>query len=218
MSSRWKIRARCFAATFCVLPMLLHGAVVYDNQSSFTAQLVPGYFFNDFSELGEGTVASGLSQSGNGYSYTISTHDDTALYAIGSSAAQRALSTDSVQRTIIINFTSGNVTAVGGNFFLTDFGGVQQPGALTLTLSDSTTEEVSSGSTPFRGFTTSGGTYITSLSFQPSGNWATMDNLYVGQAVPEASTTIAAALLVVFVAGQMIIRRRRSKAVLADAK
>lgn len=99
------------------------------------------------------------------------------------------MSTNNPMDNLIINFTSGNVTALGADFFLTDSGGNLIAGFATVTLSDGTSLTLSSES--FEGFT-SGGLLITSLSLHSEGGgWASIDHLYVGQesSVPDDGTT-----------------------------
>ena len=99
------------------------------------------------------------------------------------------MSTNNPSDDLIIAFTSGKVTAVGADFFLTDSGGNLAAGFITVTLSDGTSLTLSSES--FEGFT-SGGPLITSLTLHSDGGgWASIDHLYVGEqsSVPDDGTT-----------------------------
>jgi len=93
---------------------------------------------------------------------------------------------------VVLTLTTGNVTAVGGDWFLTDVNEGQVAGTLDLTLSDGTVvsnlASPASGTVNFRGFITDGVTKITSITHHPDAEYVTFDNLYVGVAVPEAST------------------------------
>ena len=90
-------------------------------------------------------------------------------------------------------FILGNVTAVGGYFFVTDVGNNPLTGTVTLSFNDGTSTTVASGSpVPFLGYTAD--LPLSSLTISGPGNnhWVSMDDFYVGSAdspdVPEPST------------------------------
>ncbi len=180
-------------------------AAVFTNQAAFVAQLQPGFFFNAFNSVAAGPSGP-LAFSGGGFSYTISTQPGAVS---GLYNDPGVISTDNAGDQILVTFTSGNVTAVGGNMWSTDI--LVQPVAstVTITLSDGQTRVFNSTlPTDFTGFTS--GVTITSILID-AGNtatggpaWPTLDNLYVGRAIPAPGA--AAAFGLVGLAG---LRRRR---------
>jgi len=111
-------------------------------------------------------------------------------------------------QSLVITFGPG-ITAVGGNFFLSDINDAFVPAApITLTLNDGTTTTYTPADTSdFFGFTSTSA--LTSLTFAaPVSNYATFDNLTVGAvaAVPEAGTW---ALMAFGLAGLLLAARKR---------
>ncbi|HLK55431.1 MAG TPA: hypothetical protein VKU00_02645, partial [Chthonomonadaceae bacterium] len=99
---------------------------VYTDQATFLANVQSGYYLETFDSQPINTqVPSPLSFSSNGFSYTASVPDLTSPSGPGNffnvgTVSDVWLSTDLQGDPITFNFTSGNVTAVGGNFFNTD--------------------------------------------------------------------------------------------------
>jgi hypothetical protein len=182
---------------------------IYLNQSDFTAALTSGYASENFDSIPEYTAqAHSYSFSENGFDWTASTTDyygnepaynpaailfltDAGSIALTPAGGNTAGSGD----VLTLNFTSGNVTAIGGDFFLTDFYGNARGGSFSLTMNDGTTQTFTDvGADNFFGYVSS--TPITSLTFVPPGpynSWAAIDNIYVGQGAavsqtPETST------------------------------
>lgn len=187
---------------------------------------------NTFSDLPEfGGVGFSKSYTTGAYSYTI-----TAEYGDGSSdevwgvadpiIGDPGVSTGAPGNSLVVTFTSGNVTAVGGNFFLTDFNGAFLGSDVLVELSSGESVSIPAGlqSSGFAGFI-SDSAVITALRATPpiggvDGNWVTMDNLRVGAEsltpVPEASTAIAGALVLLPI-GATLLRRRALKATATQA-
>lgn len=180
-------------------------ATVYTDSASFLANVAAGYYLNGFDDAVPGPSGD-LSYSQNGFSYTVGTQTGavSGLYNdVG------LISTDNAGDSIVVNFTSGNVFAVGGNFWATDISVFPTGTGMTVTLNDgSTVSYTSTGPSDFRGFVSD--TAISSITIDApddlSGTpfWATMDNLYVGAAVPAP-----AAGAVFGLAGLAGLRRRR---------
>jgi len=171
------------------------GAVT--NSLTFVGDLAPGYFQNQFTDLADATaLASSLPYSGGAFSYTAAATD--ALLGIGANVGGATgnpswLTTEQFGDTLTITFTSGNVTAVGGNFFNTDINGTELTDAVTVLLSGVSGGSVTlptSADNPndFWGFLSTPGVYISSLTITPPAgtqtDGATVANLYVGAIRP----------------------------------
>jgi len=161
-----------------------HHAATYTDRATFITHVAPGFYENDFADLSDSSAAEpARSYSSGGFGYTVDTvpTPDDLWFFTG------VMTTNGSGDQLVVTFTSGAVTAVGGNFFASDIGGAPIAGnAVDLLLSDGTTETFSTAAaTDFRGFTTVAP--ITSISIDapnaadPQDNsWSTMDNLIVG--------------------------------------
>lgn len=178
-------------------------AAVYTDSASFLADVQPGFYFNNFTGVPQGDQGS-LNFSGNGFAYTIS--------AVGPGSNRLfngpgIISTDFATDAIQITFTSGNVTAVGGNMWATDVNFNAITANMVVSLSDGTTVNfTASNANAFRGFTST--QTITSLTIDAldtgTNAWSTLDNLYVGAAVPAPN-----AMALLGLGGLAAARRRR---------
>lgn len=179
-------------------------ATVYTDSASFLANVQPGVYFEDFAGVPAGEAPS-LSFSDGTFSYDI-----TAGFGGGTGTLFNdpgLISTNSAVDFLQIDFTSGNVTAVGGNMYATDIFFFPVVADMVITLSDGTVESfTSSSATDFRGFTS--GVVITSLTIEAVDGlapaWATLQNFYVGAAVPAPG-----ALALLGLGGIAAGRRRR---------
>lgn len=159
------------------------GATVYTNQATFISTINPGYYLEDFEATNPPSYNSG------GFSYTVG--GDT-IYDSGSFIGNHNPNT-----ALTITFTSGNVTAVGGEFFITDQSDIFLTVPVSITLSDATIISYTPNSqAEFRGFV-SNGPVITSLTFGAPGpsRFNNLDNLIVGTAIPEPSSIFLMGLL-----------------------
>jgi hypothetical protein len=177
-----------------------------DTLEAFSARLSSSFLqdFGNSSDFPVGEFAARPAQFSLGtYSVSIDSADKDSLWITDptGNAGSAAMSTVNPNQPLQITF-AGNVSAVGGNLFLTsDTEASITDGRtfrLSFTLSDGSTPTwdittSSSNSKPFWGFTTTAaGTYITSLTIGvagPGDSFATLDNLQVGSvsAVPEPS-------------------------------
>lgn len=202
------------------LPIFSRAALVYTTESSFTAVLASGYYLEGFSSLTAGSFTPTFSGSGGAgpFAYTIRADPSgTDLYVASGPALPNgnALQSAAGSKDLLIAFTSGNVTAVGGKFFLANFAGDNLTAdTLRVTLNDGTSVDFASpasGSVEFRGFTTDTDHFITSLLIhRDSSGFAALDDLYVGEVtpVPEGSTAITAGLLCLFAVTRLFTGRR----------
>ena len=173
---------------------------VYTSSAAFMANLNPGSYTENFDGLPSSPPTS---FAGGAFSYSVSA--PSGLYGSG-----EFLGTNLPNEALTITFTSGNVTAVGGNFYATNISDAFQSASVTLTLSDSTTVTYTPTSVAdsFRGFTSN--VTITSMTMGAPGVslYAGIDNLTVGvTAVPEPASVLLMALGVV---GLLVARHRKS--------
>jgi hypothetical protein len=185
-------------------------AQTFFTQASFLSNVNAGYFSVQpiFDAYGQGDrpVAGfggdptlGLPPatfSGNGFTVTaetppvgIGSADFILTYGTGT---PNYLTTNNPAPAPMTLTFSGNVTAVGGNFFTTDFNFDTTPGTISLTLSDGTFVNLSStaGSPfPFVGFTATEGRTISSLAFSipTNGAYTSVDNLIIGSETAAAA-------------------------------
>jgi len=212
-------------------------AMITSDRDAFPGLLSSGYYGSSFQNFTTGdqfaTTTGDLAGTGNlsagsAFHFTITTppglvSEDNTLWVVtpisgGDYPRGHAMSTRLSDFDLILTFTSGNVSAVGASFSLTDANEDQVAGTFDITLSDSTViNNISSptdGSVPFRGFRTDGTVFITSLTFHPDSGYAMLDDLYVGAIAPvpePAATGIAAGLLCLLVAGRGVLMRVWSK-------
>ncbi|MBX3727050.1 MAG: hypothetical protein KF823_14165 [Xanthomonadales bacterium] len=153
---------------------------VYTDLATFLQNVSPGYYAEDFASVPGGSAGPSMNFSGNGFAFTITATGPGSNNLFNEPGI---ISTDSALDAIVLTFTGAPVTAIGGNFWATDFSFAAVPRTMTLTLSDSTVETyTSSGPGDFRGFVTAAP--ITSITIDaadtPANGWSTMDNVVVG--------------------------------------
>jgi len=172
--------------------MTARATTIYTNQAAFLAATQPGYYLETFNSLPQFTqLASPLNFSSNGFTYN-ATAPTAGFFNIGPSG-DTWLSTFHEFDPIIFNFTSNNVTSVGGFFFLTDLTGNAAGGTVTVTLNNGKMFSVTdASSTSFIGFTT--GVPIQSLTVTPPSSgatlvFATVNDFITGKAVPETGSS-----------------------------
>ena len=172
---------------------------VYTSSASFLTHVAPGAYTETFNGLPSTPPESFASLA---FAYTVSAPG--GLYGSG-----EFLGANQPDEALTVTFTSGNVTAVGGNFYATNISDTFQAVAITLTLSDSTTVTFTptSAADSYRGFAST--LTITSLTIASPGVslYGGLDNLTVGvSAVPEPASAL---LMALGVAGLLVAGRRR---------
>lgn len=176
---------------------------VYSSSAAFLAQLQPGAYTETFTGLGDDPPAD---YSNGVYAYTLSA--PLGLYSDGD-----VIGTSQIDEALTISFTSGNVRAVGGNFFAVNLNNDFQSVLISLLLSDGSTESFTPATLAdsYRGFVADG--FITSLVISGPGasRYASLDNLTVGT-VPRGTVPEPASLALVGLAFAGLAASRRRAA------
>jgi hypothetical protein len=204
--------------TIC-LPGVLFAGTTFNNEATFLTGILPGYYLEEFSEYNFYANIGNLQNytGGSGFSYSVSS--DGGLYAVPGEALG-AISTLYNTDILSINFTGAPVTAVGGQFFLTNLQGYNTDGQVTVTFSDNTfaTVTMSNLTRPFFGYSVfSSELPITSLSLvsiRPDGQdtyYPTIDHLYVGAVGTQAPLPPSGLLLGSGILGLVTLRWRRGR-------
>jgi hypothetical protein len=201
-------------AASAIMARPAYGATVYSNFTAFSGVLNAGYYSNDFESFTHGNQSTHLIMlSGGTPTISMNMTDTSGFYVVANATlpSGQAMSTNNLNDTITIDFTSDNVIAVGADFFLTQEDEALVAGAMNVTLNDGTVVNVTSpasGPVEFFGFSTNITDPITSLTITTnSSQYNTLDNLYVGTvAVPEPAE---AAVLGGLAAAVLAVRARR---------
>lgn len=191
------------AAVLALLSAASYATVIYNTSASFLTHVAPGSYTNNFNGLPD-PPSGPVPFSGNGFAYSAASPGD--IYLSGG-----FLGTNLPNLTLTISFTSGNVFAIGANFYSTNLSDAFQAVSMTISLSDGTVETFTPTSLTdsYRGFVSN--VAITSLVLSAPGQslYAGLDNLTVGRAalaVPEPASWLLVGLGLV---GVLVARRRR---------
>lgn len=163
---------------------VLADTTVYTSSSGFLSQLNAGYYTETF----DGLEAVPAGFSGGDFSYTLAT-------AGGAFASGDYIGGSFPDEGLTINFTGGNVNAIGGNFFATNIGGDFLGLSVTVSLSDGSVVSFlpTSQTDSFRGFVSTATITSLTLSVTQPGSllypYVNLDNLTVGVSpVPEPAS------------------------------
>jgi hypothetical protein len=204
------------AVTTTIFPLSASAVTTTFSDSATFLSNTSATYLENFDSLSDGPPGNNPQGfSDNVFSYTVGSTDQ--LWSGSGNTVSQFLGAAGNSSNLTIDFTSGNVTAVGGNFFITDLSDNLAAGSITLTLSDGSFINLTSPTatpTPFGGFTTDGA-LITSLTITGGDpaidNWVALDNLYVGTsssaptAVPEPFTILGT----IFGAGYGVVLKRK---------
>ena len=149
---------------------------VYTDRTLFLEQVAAGALEPAFTQLG--SIAEPAVFSNAGYGISITSGNGNGLY--GESGG--IITPNSAGVDLVVDFTSGSVTAVGGNFWISDLSVSPVTASVSIELSDGTVETyTATGPSDFRGFITAAPiTRITFKGTTASGQWSTLANLVVG--------------------------------------
>jgi hypothetical protein len=213
MMKQWMAPA-VLAVCLLVIPSQVSAqSTVYTSSATFFANVLPGFYTETFTG-NPGVFDTGVSFSSLGFTYVIDAAGGIEpIYRSGT-----FLGNTYAAQALTITFTSNNVTAIGGNFFLTDVNDNPITGTVTITLSDGTVESFTTTSaSDYRGFTSNTNTVITSLELSAplAAQFNSIDNFTVGVAVPEPAS-VALITLAIAGIGTFYYRRRKNQDLVID--
>ena len=210
MQASAKILAKFATALIILTTSVVAQPVTYTNSSDFFNAISSSNYTENYNSFPyQASPVPPQNFSSNGFSYTALITNGN-FYMINN--ADRWLSTFDVTPIVFTNF-SVNVTALGGNFFATDFFEAYTNTSISLSFlfADSTTFSTNylpgSPSSYFGLIYTTNIASLTISNVPPAAEFMTVNNLTV--AVPEPSTYALLGLAAAGLAGY-VIRRRRS--------
>lgn len=191
-------------------------STIYTSSATFFSHVEAGYYTENFTD-NAGYFTTGLLFSSGPISFKVDAAggEGDTIYKDGS-----FIMNNFTNEALTFTITSGNVTAIGGAFLLTDADVNIISGIMTITLSDGTTTTftTSISGDDYRGFV-SPGPAITSLTLSAPGIGAfnTVDNLTLGFAasIPEPSTVALIGVLGTGFGAYWYRRRNKKDAILA---
>lgn len=193
------------ALSLCAASAITH-AEIFTDRNDFESQLITS-FFNAFNDVAPGPVSS-LNYDNAEFAYEISATGEANSTLFNDAGL---ISTDSARDGILISFLSGNINAIGANFWSTDVFFDPTGSDITITLSDDSIHSFrSSGPSDFIGFTSDiaiESIFIDAPERDPDNgpfHWAVLDNLTVGTAVPTPGS-----LALLAISALTVQRRRR---------
>lgn len=196
------------AAALALLATTASAATVFTSKSDFLAQKIAAGSYTETFDAG--TVPANFNFSQGAFSYLVGA--DPAQHDVYDGGG--FLGTNFPEDNLIVQFTSGNVNTVGGDFFATDAGGglldyLQLLFAVVYTDGSFDILSPISQDGSFLGFTSEQGIAALVIGGAVDGvgnpQYANLDNLIVGR-LPEPASL---ALVGLAVAGLAAARRRR---------
>lgn len=209
--------ALCVLIALLALSCSAYATTIYTSEAAFLAAVAPGYYLESFSTFSDGDPLGGDPSPTDYHSPTVNGFSWNTYAVDGLWSLQNGVSAAYPFEPLVITFTGGPVTAVGGIFAATDYAGDPIPAAsVLLALSDGTTKSVDG--TGFVGFTSTApisSISITPVQYEAEASWAAFSHFYTGSttggaAVPEPSS-ILSMLTGLIGGGSIVLRRRRSK-------
>lgn len=198
--------ASCLAAA---APAVHAQSVIVTDPGSFFAGINPGYYTETFTHISVVEPSASFLSPDSVFGYTITAGDTNGIFYSGD-----FIGADFNNVSLTVTFTTGNVTAVGGNFFNTDKSNIFQATPLTVTLNDGTTTTYTpTGESEYRGFFSS--VPILSLTYAApadTNNYSNIDNLTVGRAgaAPEPGSLLLIGVTALMPLAAVAKRRRRT--------
>jgi len=186
------------------------GFVTYTDKTSFMAALASSSTDN-FNNMPLGFQESPITRTVGSYGYQAAAVG--GFYNVGTTS-DFYLSTANRLRPINFTISGGGPTAMGGFFFVTNSTGSPISDTISVSINGGlfTQSVTTSSATNFFGWVSTDGTQISSLSVALSGEFATVNDLILGQAVVSAvpePTSLALFGIGAFVAGVGAARRQR---------
>jgi hypothetical protein len=155
---------------------------IYTTRAQFLSNLAPGWFDLSFDEVEAGASAA-LEYDHAGTHVIVNTQPGASGGLYNLSGAVSTLNSGDM---LSIHFSGAPVTAIGGNFWATDFSFEPSGTAITLYLSDGTVHAFDPGGPDaFRGFVSRVPLAYLHIDAPDAGGvnaWSTLDNLVVGVA------------------------------------
>ena len=168
---------------------------------------------DSFDDLPLEGQASPITRTVGSYGYQMATSGAGGFFNVGT-GSDVWVSTNADSASVDFTISGGGPTAIGGFFFLTDVAGSPTSGTISASINGGlfTQSVTTSSATNFFGWVSTDGTQISSLSVVPSAEYATANDLILGQAnlvaVPEP-TSLALFVIGAVVAGVGAARRQR---------
>ena len=180
-SYTWSANGQTYtnSGTYTIVPAVT--STGYSSLSTFNAAVTSaGYSLSSTQDFNGGNLTSG---SFGPISWSASA--DGGFWFC--QTPTNSISTNNNADPITFTFNPG-VVAVGAHVFLTDPSCIVVPGNVSVSLSDGTTQTISTSSNQdFLGLV-SGGSLITSITFSPSIQYITIDDLVIGTGTPSGSS------------------------------